>query len=370
MTSLFTNSEQILSCGKSGDDDLFGDSASGGDGATAEAGQVIAVSTGDLLDEAEVAQASEITGDAGGRQMGKKRFQVGTTHTTDVELRTLQGAQQRMLGLVEEVEALDAMAIDLFGRGQFVEAATTGREVVERGEKFEIAAVAAEENLAQIDQAVNRLLDGGQFPGGVSIPVFHLAVVLEEGNIVGRGLDAQHTTEFVVHLDRVLAHAMLDAGAFDARGQAAIQFLRQLRRHPLAQKAHHLLGLDRENRLARNCVVERLHRRLGAEGQIRRALDLHQAPVIGLTEDVKHRAAFVGVAIKNAVQHVRGKTVCQLLRPLPVVDADEGVVGHGVVDACRQSVAGQASYGRCSRTGAGTGTRSAHADKRAPTRRR
>ena len=106
MTSLFTNSEQILSYGKSGDDELLGDSAGGGDGATAEAGEVIAIGAGDFLDEAEVAQASEITGDAGDGHLREKRFQIGTANTTDVELRTLQGAQQGMLGLVEKLKPL------------------------------------------------------------------------------------------------------------------------------------------------------------------------------------------------------------------------------------------------------------------------
>ena len=62
MTSLFTNSEQILSCGEGRDDELFGESASNSDCAAPEARQVIAVSTGDLFDEAEVAQAFEVTG--------------------------------------------------------------------------------------------------------------------------------------------------------------------------------------------------------------------------------------------------------------------------------------------------------------------
>lgn len=48
-----------------------------------------------------------------------------------------------------------------------------------------------EADRAQIDQAVDRLLDGSQFPGGMSIAVFHLAVVFGERNIVGGGLDAQ-----------------------------------------------------------------------------------------------------------------------------------------------------------------------------------
>ena len=238
MTQLFTNSEQILSCGECWDDDLFGEMAGGGDGVAAKSGQVIAVSVSDFLDEAQDTETFQVAGDTGHGEVGQEGFEIGTAHATDVELRALQGAEQGVLSLVEEVEALDAMTVDRFGSGEFVEAATAGGEVIERGEEFEIAAVTAEENLAQIDQTVDRLLDGRQFPGGLAIPVFHLAVVLEEGNIVGGGFDAQDATKLVVHLDRVLAHPMLDTDPFDARGQAAIHFLRQLRRHFFAQKVH------------------------------------------------------------------------------------------------------------------------------------
>lgn len=113
MTSLFTNSEQTPSCGESGDDDLLGESAGGGDGAATEAGQVVAIGASDFLDEAELAQAFEIAGDTGGGAIRQERLQIGAAHAADVERRALQGAQQRTLGLVEEVEAFDAMAIDL-----------------------------------------------------------------------------------------------------------------------------------------------------------------------------------------------------------------------------------------------------------------
>jgi hypothetical protein len=55
--------------------------------------------------------------------------------------------------------------------------------------------------------------------------VFHLAVVLEEGNVVGGGLQAQHAPKLVVHLDPGLAEAVLDAGPIDARGNAATDLL-------------------------------------------------------------------------------------------------------------------------------------------------
>src|SRR5664279_5192080 len=270
MTLLFTNSEQILSCGENWDDDLFGDTAGGGYGISAEASEVIAVGVCSSLDEFQVAQTFQITSDAGGRQVHENGFQVGTTQAAYVELRTLQGAQQGMLGLVEEIEAFDTMTIDRFGCGQLIERTMAGGEVIEGREEFEIAAVTAEKNLTQINQAIDRLLDRGEFPGGVPIPVFHLAVVLKKGHIVGRRLDTQHSIEFVVHLDRIFTQAMLDTGAFDAGRQATVQFLCQLRAHLLAQEAHHLLDLDRENRLPRNGLVKGFHDRLRTKDQIRR----------------------------------------------------------------------------------------------------
>lgn len=66
------------------------------------------------------------------------------------------------------------MTIDLLGCGRLVEAAISDGEVIESRKIFKIAAITAEQNFAQIDQTVNRLLDGIQFAGGVSIPVFHV----------------------------------------------------------------------------------------------------------------------------------------------------------------------------------------------------
>jgi len=51
---------------------------------------------------------------------------------------------------------------------------------------------------------------------------------------------------------------VLDTGAFDAGGKAAADFRRQLRRDLVAQESRYLLGLDREDRLPREFLVERL----------------------------------------------------------------------------------------------------------------
>ena len=51
--------------------------------------------------------------------------------------------------------------------------------------------------------------------------MFHFAVVLEAGDVVAGGLQAQNKSELVVHLDRRFAETVLDAGAFDASGEPA-----------------------------------------------------------------------------------------------------------------------------------------------------
>ena len=79
--------------------------------------------------------------------------------------------------------------------------------------------------------------------------MFHLAVVLEERNVVDCCLDTQHLAEFVVNLDAGRTHAVLDAASLDAGGLARANLLRQRRRDLLAQKASHPGCIGRKHRL-------------------------------------------------------------------------------------------------------------------------
>jgi len=65
------------------------------------------------LDEVELAQSSQGAGDTGIGPVWQKRFEVGTTESPEVEFGTLQRPQQGIVGTVEEVEALEGMAIDV-----------------------------------------------------------------------------------------------------------------------------------------------------------------------------------------------------------------------------------------------------------------
>ena len=73
----------------------------------------------------------------------------------------------------------------------------------------------------------------------------------------------------------------------------------------------------------------------GSKDQIGGIFQLHQAPVIGLSEHVEHRAALRRIAVEHGMQPVGRKPVGDFLGARPVGDAQEGVVGGGEIDALR-----------------------------------
>src|ERR1700730_3800716 len=77
-----------------------------------------------------------------------------------------------MIDRVKEVDSFDGLLLDGAWLGEPVEGTDTGREVVERCEVRQIAAVAAEHDLTQVNQAVDGLLDGGEDPRRRALPEF------------------------------------------------------------------------------------------------------------------------------------------------------------------------------------------------------
>src|SRR3979411_1592534 len=107
-----------------------------------------------------------------------------------------------MIDRVKEVDSLEGLLLDGARLGEPVEGTDTGREVVERCEVSQIAAVAAEHDLTEVKQAVDALLDAGEHPRVASLPIVRLAVVLEKGDVVDCRLDAERAAVLVVHFDR------------------------------------------------------------------------------------------------------------------------------------------------------------------------
>ena len=133
--------------------------------------------------------------------------------------------------------------------GETVERSDASREVVQTGEVFEIAAVATKQDRMEVVEAVDGLFDGSEGMGCRALPMFHLAVVLESGDLVGGGFDAQEEAEFVVDLDRGFAETMLDTGSLDPGGELAADLLGELGSDLVAEKGGDVFGFDGEDGL-------------------------------------------------------------------------------------------------------------------------
>ena len=72
------------------------------------------------------------------------------------------------------------------------------------------------------------MLTGAEGVACWTLLMFYLAVVLESGDVVGGGLDAQDEGKFVVDLDRGFGKAMLDAGALDPGCELTADLLGEL----------------------------------------------------------------------------------------------------------------------------------------------
>jgi len=94
--------------------------------------------------------------------LGEQRPEVGAAQAGDVEAGTLQGREQALFDAAEKIEALEIAPFDGTRLGEPVEGADAGREIVQTGEVFEIAAVATEQDFTQIHKAVDRLSDGAR----------------------------------------------------------------------------------------------------------------------------------------------------------------------------------------------------------------
>lgn len=86
--------------------------------------------------------------------MWQKKREVGAAYAVEIELRLLQGAQQRALCWAE-VEALELMAVDFLGASQPAKVAAASREIIELAEVFKVTAIASEQDLAQIAVTIN-----------------------------------------------------------------------------------------------------------------------------------------------------------------------------------------------------------------------
>ena len=134
---------------------------------------------------------------------------------------------------------------------------------------------------------------------------------------------------------------MPDAGPLDPRCELTADLLDKLGSDPVAEEGGDMFGFDSEDGLPGKLLIQGFEDGWRAEHQIRGVLDLHETPMVGLSEDVERRTALLGIAIQDAMQVVGREAIGEGLRALPVVDAQESVVSQGETDPGGGELAGQ-----------------------------
>ena len=85
---------------------MFGEAPTGSDGGAAGASEIVTIGAGDAFNDAELAQACELSGQGSGRAPGKHWQEVGAAESGDVEARTLQGREQGLFDAVKKFNPL------------------------------------------------------------------------------------------------------------------------------------------------------------------------------------------------------------------------------------------------------------------------
>ena len=93
---------------------MFSEAAASGNSGMAGAGEVVAIGAGDPLDDAELAQAGEVSGERCGGARGEPWQEIGAAKAGDVEGGTLQGRKQGLFGVAEEIETSEGAAVGGF----------------------------------------------------------------------------------------------------------------------------------------------------------------------------------------------------------------------------------------------------------------
>src|ERR1051325_370855 len=318
--------------GESWDNGALAQPGCGGDDAASQAGEVVLVGAAYALDQAVHAQALELPRELRSTELGEDATEIADLEAAQVEFAASESEQERAVIGVEEIEPAPAALLVADGLREAFEVPASGTVVVEAGEEFEITAVGGTEEPGEDAQAVEGLLDGGELGLAAAVAVFHRAVVFEEGDVVGDGLDTQDMAELVVHLQRGAAHLVTDAGALDAGVEVVADLAEVARVELLAQEGGDVLGADGVDGGADQVVVEGSQVLAALEDDVGGVLDLHDAPVVAGRELGGRRAELVREAVELAMQGQRLQPVGDLLRSREVVDVDERVVEELVAD--------------------------------------
>ena len=109
--------------------------------------------------------------------------QIGGAKPGDRPLAAPEGEEEAVVGFQEQIEATEGVTLDLGWCGDLGDGLLPGIGVIEAGHEGEVAVVGGVQELAQVAQAIDVLAQWGKPEHGLAVALFHVAVVLEEGDL-------------------------------------------------------------------------------------------------------------------------------------------------------------------------------------------
>lgn len=162
--------------------------------------------------------------------------------------------------------------------------------------------------------------------------MFYQPVVLEEGNVVHRGLDSKNQTEFIVHLDGNRTHAVFDPSPLDSGVEGISHLTFILLVELSSEESCDVLGLDGVDGGAGQMPIDELKVLLMLEYDVGCILGLHDAPVITLIEAFDDRAESLCKEIEPCVKQIDFEGITKPLSLVEIRYLGEGVIEEAMMD--------------------------------------
>lgn len=304
-------------------------------------GQIVLVSTSDFLDQAMHSEALKHSGDLGSGFVSHDDAEGTILESPDVKFSADDTFEQLQILTVKEIKpTIGPLAIRCRLRDLFKVLDPHGG-IFDHGDELQVTSVRCFHQFSKNGKAVNGFLQRGvpHFPS--PIPMFHLPVVFEKTDVIGRCFNAQNDPQLVIHFNRNRTHMMFDSSPFDS-GMEIIADLSLIGSMGLpSQEGRYVLRFDGMNGGPGDCFIEGTQIALMPENHIGGKLDLHQGPMITRGEMPDHGTIHLRHLIQSPMERFDLEAVRELLGLRKILHLDEGIVQKTVGDPLPAKEAGQ-----------------------------
>ena len=199
MAKIYVSGENRLVEGWN-DDQLSELEASSSDSA-AKGSEVVLVTASDLLDKNMGAQPLEHSRQLRWRDSWKAGTEGACLESADGELTAGHGLEEVEISPVEEIETAIAPVAVAYWRGDFLQGVEAITGIIDGSQEVEVTIGGCAQEVVQRWEAVDGLAHGSELEFSGAVAMFHRAVVLEKGHVIGDAFHTPDQDELVVELD-------------------------------------------------------------------------------------------------------------------------------------------------------------------------